>query len=99
MSLVANDPLIDAAYRIRPAEMMYYSPTPTLTLNAQDQIVDFNIALECLLADDISTHRDRELDEFLTNISPRVTDGQLLPSAKRPRHVAFIERKASAMCR
>jgi len=56
----------------------YYAPTPMLLMDARRRIVDFNIALEVLMAPDIEGCRLRPARLLLNRLGSRI-EGDLLP--------------------
>jgi ubiquinone/menaquinone biosynthesis C-methylase UbiE len=60
---------------------LYYAPIPALTLDAKGRVFDYNIALEALVGDELIGSRDLPLDGLVRRLSPRVTQGSLVPGA------------------
>lgn len=63
------------------ARSLYYAPLPALTLDPKGRILDYNLALDVLVGDELNGSRYLSLEGFLQRLAPRVTQGSLLPGA------------------
>src|SRR5262249_17139569 len=61
------------------ARGLYYAPLPALTLDAEDRVLDYNLALDVLAGDELNGRRYLPLDGLVQRLAPRVTQGTLFP--------------------
>lgn len=61
------------------ARGLYYAPLPALTLDAEGRVLDYNLALDVLVGDELNGHRYLPLDGLVQRLALRVTQGTLLP--------------------
>ncbi len=61
------------------ARGLFYAPFPTLTLDSNDRIVDYNIALEVIAGNELNGLRYKPLDVLMDRFARRVTAGVLIP--------------------
>jgi hypothetical protein len=60
---------------------LYYAPLPALTLDAEDRVLDYNLALDVLAGDELNGRRYLPLDGLVQRLAPRVVRGTLFPGA------------------
>jgi ubiquinone/menaquinone biosynthesis C-methylase UbiE len=58
---------------------LYYAPQPALTVDTEDRVLDYNLALDVLAGDVLNGHRDLQLDDWVQELARHVTQGTLLP--------------------
>lgn len=68
----------------RLARGLYYAPLPALTLDVENRVLDYNLALEVLARDELNGCRYLPLDGLVQRLAPRVTRGSLLPDGNGP---------------
>lgn len=66
------------------ARSVYYSPLPALTVDTENRVLDYNLAMEVLAGGELKGHRRKTLDGLLQRLTRRVTQGVLLPNDQDP---------------
>ncbi len=63
------------------ARGLYYSPLPTLVLDAENRVLDYNVAMDVLAGEELNGCRSLPLNHIIPRLAHRIMQGTLFPDA------------------